>query len=662
MRKKYGTIFRADINHVKALNGEIECNVLFFAVDHAIAENSLKESEEKLRLFIEHAPAALAMFDREMRYLAVSRRWISDYNVQENDLIGKSHYEIFPEISDELKATHQRGMNGEIIAGDNSRFDRADGTVQWLSWKMLPWKMAGGRIGGIVIFSEDVTDRKQAEALLLESEKKYRDLANTVPVGIFEIDSSGTLTYVNKTLFDWFGYTEEEVKAGINIRDLADSSDRQRLMENIGQMTALESSPPREYCLVRKNGEKIQVLALTKPVVANGQVQGFCGTLLDLTEKKKMETVLQNASKLDSLGVLAGGIAHDFNNLLTGIFGNVDLARLYSHEQKTIGFLDATIEAMNRARSLTLQLLTFAKGGSPSLKITQLLPFFRDTVQFALSGSNVSCRFTLAEDLWLCNMDKNQIGRVIDNIVINAQQAMPNGGVVEVTATNISVAQNEHPPLSKGDYVKISIQDFGVGIPKDILPRIFDPFYTTKTKGHGLGLATSYSIIHRHGGCIDVESEPGYGSTFSIFLPAYARVALENTALGGIHKGYGAIIVMDDEDVVRETLRQMLELLGYAVVCATDGKAAIDYFVNSKRDKRDYAAIILDLTVPGGMGGLDAVLAIRKLDKKIPVFVASGYADNSVMNNPAQYGFTASISKPFTTIELSNILYTHMKK
>jgi CheY-like chemotaxis protein len=369
---------------------------------------------------------------------------------------------------------------------------------------------------------------------------------------------------------------------------------------------------------------------------------------------------LNNAQKLESIGVLAGGIAHDFNNLLTGIFGYIDLARSVSKDAHAKEYLEATIATMNRARALTQQLLTFAKGGAPVQKITPLDPFVREAAQFALSGSNILCRFNLAKDLWPCNIDKNQIGQVIDNIIINAQQAMPNGGAIQVTAANISFGENEHPPLAKGDYVKVSIKDFGIGIPTDIMPRIFDPFYTTKTKGHGLGLATCYSIINRHGGCIEVESELGKGSTFHVYLPASSEAIAADADTAGKHKGSGTIIVMDDEEVVRAAFRKMLESLGYTVVCKSDGREALDVYMSETKAKRTFAAIIFDLTVPGGMGGLEAVKEVRKLDKALPVFVTSGYADDPVMKNPADYGFTASISKPFTIEELSEMLFAKL--
>jgi CheY-like chemotaxis protein len=267
----------------------------------------------------------------------------------------------------------------------------------------------------------------------------------------------------------------------------------------------------------------------------------------------------------------------------------------------------------------------------------------------------------MSHDLWACNFDKNQIGQVIDNLIINAQQAMPVGGVIELTARNISLAVKEHPLLSSGNYVRIALRDTGIGIPNEMISKIFDPFFTTKAKGHGLGLATCYSIIHRHGGCIDVESEPGKGSTFKVYLPASTESSL-STAKKPIqtHKGSGTILVMDDEVIMRETIHDMLGTFGYFVVCKENGNDAVDFFKEEMKENRTFAAMIFDLTVPGGMGGEVAIEEIRKLNKNIPAFVASGYADDPVMKNPTEYGFKASICKPFRKVELSDMLNKYL--
>jgi CheY-like chemotaxis protein len=265
--------------------------------------------------------------------------------------------------------------------------------------------------------------------------------------------------------------------------------------------------------------------------------------------------------------------------------------------------------------------------------------------------------------LWPCEYDKNQIGQVIDNIVINAQQAMPEGGTIEIEAANLQLAEKTHAMLPAGNYVRIGIKDHGIGMPHDILTKIFDPFFTTKARGHGLGLATCYSIIKRHDGCIEVESEPGKGSIFTMYLPASSGTAISDIAPAiTIHHGSGSILVMDDEAVVRDTIGSLLKTMGYDVHCASNSKEAIEAFEKATREKNYFAAIILDLTIPGGPGGKETIREIRKVNKDIPAFVVSGYADDPVMANPSNYGFNGSICKPFMMADLASLLNRHMKK
>ncbi|HEX7509880.1 MAG TPA: ATP-binding protein, partial [Chitinivibrionales bacterium] len=242
----------------------------------------------------------------------------------------------------------------------------------------------------------------------------------------------------------------------------------------------------------------------------------------------------------------------------------------------------------------------------------------------------------------------------------NAVQAMPSGGSLEISAVNVSFGRREHPQLAQGAYVKVSIKDHGIGIPADIMPRIFDPFYTTKIKGHGLGLATSYSIIKRHRGCIEVESEQGKGSTFHMYLPATAKAAATEITTNPPRMGGGNVIVIDDEEIVLEVCNRMLQSLGYTASCFSDGKDAIDFYRNEIKAGRRYSVMLCDLTIPGGMGGIEAVKILRTIDTALPVFVVSGYADDPVMQHPRKYGFTDSLPKPFTMAELSGVLGKHV--
>ena len=423
----------------------------------------------------------------------------------------------------------------------------------------------------------------------------------------------------------------------------------------------MESGRP-EVSQYEQNGRVYSLLAW--PIVdAGGNIGSFAHIVKDVTEQRKTEEVLHTVQRLESLGVLAGGIAHDFNNLMAGIFGNIDLALDECKDTKVSKYLATAMSTIGRATGLTQQLLTFARGGAPAVKAGPLFPFVQETAQFALSGSPVSCRFEIPENLWHCSYDKNQLSQVIDNVIINAHQAMPLGGSIALQANNMTLDADEHPVLAKGEYVKISIRDTGIGIPKEILPRIFDPFFTTKTKGHGLGLATCYSIIRRHGGAIDVESEPGKGSTFHIYLPAaHDSVLSLKQEVAVLHKGSGRVLVMDDEAVIRATVGDMLVSCGYSAVFCDNGKDAAALFVAEINARRPMAAVLLDLTIPGGMGGREAVAEIRKIDAEIPVFVVSGYAEDPVMANPADYGFTASICKPFRKSDLSGMLNKYMKK
>jgi CheY-like chemotaxis protein len=317
--------------------------------------------------------------------------------------------------------------------------------------------------------------------------------------------------------------------------------------------------------------------------------------------------------------------------------------------------------ALLRARDLTQQLLTFAKGGTPIRRTGSLAEVAEETAGFALSGSNVTARFALPADTWPCDFDRHQVGQVIDNLVINALQAMPDGGTIELRAANVELGPDDHALLPAGPYVRLSIEDHGVGMPREILPRIFDPFYTTKPRGHGLGLATCYSIVHRHGGAIEVESEPGRGSVFHLWLPATPGAEPAASAVPPVsHAGRGTILVMDDEDVVREVTAAMLSELGYEVLQARDGAEAIGVLRTEAAAGRRVAGLIFDLTIPGGMSGREALAEVRRIDPGVPVFVCSGYAADPVLSSPADYGFTASIAKPFRMSELAGLLQAHL--
>jgi nitrogen-specific signal transduction histidine kinase/ActR/RegA family two-component response regulator len=382
--------------------------------------------------------------------------------------------------------------------------------------------------------------------------------------------------------------------------------------------------------------------------------------LRDVTENKRIEEELIKAQKLESLGVLAGGIAHDFNNLLTAILGNVSLAKMYADgQEKVIQRLDEAEKASLRAKDLTQQLLTFAKGGAPVKRTASISDVVKDSVKFALRGSNVRCVFDVAQSLWPVEIDEGQISQVVHNLIINACQAMPTGGTILVQAENTTVwpDQDVGSPLGEGKYVKLSVQDEGQGIPSDILPKIFDPYFTTKKRGSGLGLATSYSILKNHDGLITVESEVGKGTTFSIHLPVSLGEESEKKPFRDAPLyGNGRILVMDDEEMLRAFVGELLGMLGYDVMFAADGHETIEKYRNARECGSPFDCVLMDLTIPGGMGGKETIEKLLQIDPQVRAVVSSGYSDDPVMADFRKYGFLGVVAKPYDATELSDIL------
>ena len=411
--------------------------------------------------------------------------------------------------------------------------------------------------------------------------------------------------------------------------------------------------------LIRKDGTEIIIADSGAPIRdRESNIIGVVLVFRDITAQYRMEQEMQKMEKLESLGVLAGGLAHDFNNLLTSIIGNVSLAKMtIGIDHKSFGRLTDAEKAAQRATDLTHQLLTFAKGGAPIKKVASIADIVKEAVNFALSGSSVNCVYSIPANLWNTEVDKGQMTQVFNNLIINAIHAMPSGGTVHIAFENISIAAEEVLSLNAGDYVRITFRDEGIGIPEQHLVRIFEPYYTTRQTGSGLGLSTVFSILKRHEGHIAVKSEVGVGTTFNIYIPALKdSVSSECETVQGIKPGKGKILIMDDELLIRNVSGEILTALGYEVGFARDGKEAIDEYKKAENDGKPFDLVIMDLTIPGGMGGKEAVAKLHESFPDAKVIVSSGYSVDPIMSEYKKYGFSGVISKPYNANQVSETI------
>ena len=411
--------------------------------------------------------------------------------------------------------------------------------------------------------------------------------------------------------------------------------------------------------LVARDGGERQISTSTAPIRDDeGKTVGVVLVSRDVGAQRRMEEELLRSEKLESLGVLAGGIAHDFNNILTTIVGYLSLAKIeIDPESELYENLSEVEAAADRATDLTRQLLAFSKGGAPVKRAASMAEIIRDSATFTTRGSNVRCQFRIVADLLPAEVDRGQISQVIQNLVLNADQAMPDGGTVVVEGVNIEIGENDGLPVAPGAYLQISVSDDGVGIGDEHLARIFDPYFTTKKAGSGLGLATAYAIVKNHEGHITVKSEDGSGTRFDVFLPATpAAVVPDPEGPQNLIPGEGRILVLDDETQIRRLAMDLLHKLGYESEHAADGGEALEKYARARREGKPYDAVIMDLTIPGGMGGRETMSRLLELDPMAKAVVSSGYSDDPIMADYQSYGFQGVVAKPYDISELSEVL------
>jgi|GEM_PF-3343684 len=509
-----------------------------------------------------------------------------------------------------------------------------------------------------VSLQAEIIERTRIEQELRKSEERYKVLVESATDAIFTLSEDGNFLSVNRTAARAMG-TTQQVLVGKNLRDVFPPEEADWRLASIHEVFN-KTHPPGEFESVMRTSSGNRWYSTTLSPITNtdGKVVFVLGISRDVTEKRQVEEELQKSSKLESVGLLAGGIAHDFNNILTALFSHLSTARLMTKPgDRLYDIIVEAEKASSRARSLTHQLLTFSKGGAPLRKSVDLAALLSDSIDFVLSGSNVKCEQTIAQDLWPADIDAGQINQVINNLIINARQAMPDGGTIELQVENKVVAGDRNLPLREGRYLKLSIRDHGTGISKKNLSKIFDPYFTTKEKGSGLGLSSSYSISKQHNGYLEVESEEGVGSTFRVYLPASKQdpSSLERAAEKPLHGG-GRIILMDDDESIRDSVGELIRFLGYEVTPAKDGTEAIELYRRASETEQPFDALIMDLTIPGGMGGKEAIKKLIEIDPRVRAIVSSGYSNDPVMADFRKYGFRGVVGKPYNVEELSSTL------
>jgi PAS domain S-box-containing protein len=624
------------------------------------AEEALLKSESQLRSIFDAIPDLVSIIDKD--YRIILSNWHGGYDyVREDIRATRPHcYEAYYGTDRVCEPCHaeEAFRTGTLVFRE-----KYNPHVGYVEIYAAPIFDGEGNVALVVELVRDITQRKIAVDALATEKERLAVTLRSIGDGVITTDTDGKILLINRIAEEMTGWSQDEAtgKPFAEVFNIVNEKTRLRCESPVDKVLTKGTiiGIDNHTVLVSRDGKERIIADSGAPI--RDQESRIVGAVLvfrDITDKLKMEEELFKAQKLESIGILAGGIAHDFNNLLTAILGNISLAKmLTSKEDKIHQKLTEAEKASLRARDLTQQLLTFSRGGAPVKRVTSIAGIIRESAAFTLSGSKITCQFDIPDDLWPTEVDEGQISQVINNLIINADQAMPDGGGIKVTCKNIYLERNVSLPLPDGRYVLISITDQGVGIHEDNIPRIFDPYFTTKDSGKGLGLATVYSIVKNHDGHITVDSATGAGTTFTIYLPATESGAVECMVHEAITAAVkGKILLMDDEEVIREIAGEILEFLGYEVEFAGDGREAVDLYKKARESGHPFIAVIMDLTIPGGMGGKETLQILREFDENITAIASSGYSNDPIMAEYKRYGFSGVITKPYMVSELEKIV------
>ena len=632
--------------------------------DRRRAEEALRESEARFRTLFENASIALMTHDFETGVVIEANHKALENNgvasveeLRARDFWQPEPYSLQDAIRHIRKAAKEGPQHFEWMDRDR------EGRTFWRDVTLSKVVLSGAP--RIMAIAQDITGRKLAEDALRQSEEMMRNVLDSVDEGFIVVNRDYRIITANRAYCNMVSARSEEI-----IGQLCHTVSHGSLQlccnvgEDCGARKVFETGKPHiaNHIYYSADGKTIYVETRSFPLKdASGAVTSVIEAISNITEKRLLEDERNRSQKLEAVGMLAGGIAHDFNNLLQGVFGYISLAKLMmENKDRSTAALEEAEKALHMSVKLTNQLLTFSKGGKPVKKQINLRPVIENAAKFALSGSHSDLRLAIPDDLWQVEADEGQIGQVIQNIVLNADQAMPVGGTVMVTAANMAKGDASLPPrLSKRDHVVIEVQDTGVGISDAYLSKIYDPYFTTKEKGSGLGLATSYSIVKNHDGMIDVRTKSGAGSTFIIYLPTIVSGAPVETAVNITQcspSRSARVLLMDDEEAIRNLSSKLLGALNHNVEVVKNGQETLEKYQDALAAGKPFDIVILDLTVRGGMGGSETIKKLLEIDPAVKAIVSSGYSDDAATANYEKQGFKAFLNKPYNIDALREIL------